>query len=57
MTKHVQDQGFMLVTYGMDDGTLINQLVRDGLQAQRLTERHNGRRPVFVPLSLPSVGL
>ncbi|KAI1785708.1 hypothetical protein LXA43DRAFT_1099923 [Ganoderma leucocontextum] len=52
--KHLEDQGFMLVTHGMDGGTLINQLFRDSLLAQRLTERHNGR-PVFVPLSLPSI--
>ncbi|KAM5537523.1 hypothetical protein V8D89_008850 [Ganoderma adspersum] len=55
MIKHLEDQGFMLVTYGMDSGTLMNRLVSDSLRAQRLTERHKSR-PVFVPLSLPSAG-
>ena len=46
----------MLVTYGMDSGTLMNRLVSDSLHARTLTERHNLSRPVFVPLSLPSAG-
>ncbi len=50
--KRLEDQGFVLVTYGLDDGALIGQLARDSLRAQRQTERH-GVRPVFVPLSLP----
>ena len=53
--KHLDDQGFMLITYGMDSGTLMNRLVSDSLHARTLTERHKGR-PVCVPLSLPSAG-
>nr|VWO94648.1 Protein kinase domain-containing protein [Ganoderma boninense] len=49
--RHLEAQGFTIVTYGLDNDHLSVRLTIDAYCARRLTEEQNSA-PIFVPLSL-----
>nr|VWO94631.1 CULLIN_2 domain-containing protein [Ganoderma boninense] len=53
--RHLEAQGFPLVTAGLDDNHLHLRLTTDGWRARRRTAESHNRPPVFMPLSVDAI--